>query len=1041
MLKDVTVDGVTYMDSVTDNQDGTYTFELDIWNGYTPFVHFEFADAAGYKVSYNPSGETIVVTDMDGNSIEGDVLHAYGAEATELKLKLVASVGYDYATEFSGIKVVQKNFDTDETVVTFIKRNALDTDAEEAGVYYYTITDTSVLTEISVVDWVYPFDKEYKVDYDKAYDAKVEVSIDSGTEAVANPYQIYEYGEADVMTFKLTPPTDVDASNYKDGGWKNQFKFYVTENENESLQSVNYADNFEYDETNNTFTMSISMSETTRGMVFVVYWTAAEEIFAQMNPDGESYFGEYGAAYNNDSYGTVTVEKKLLDITEHCTYRDGGKVKIAMEDDLDPMVAVKITPDANSVLDNICLGEDSFADSYGDMEHWPSLSYDVATDTYTYLWNVNEGYLNIDFDKATEKILAVSASCNEALDTVTVAGTAKNITTVDVVLYSDAYCQNALDTKSGITVADSRFACTFEGLSLTDQETYYVVVTDASEDKNEIADTASAEFVACSEHDYENVCIGTVCITCGDERAEAPGHDYSSACDTKCDNCNDGSGDRVAATAHSYDNECIDTECADCGETRTEVPGHTTSGDCDEKCNVCQSALTPLVDHTYDSCEDTVCNVCEETRTAMAHKYTDCDDTSCDNEGCTKTRTAPGHSYTGQTWMKDATSHWQKCANCSATSTREPHNLVEQADGSSKCSTCGYIVECEEVPNVTVSYKTHIQTFGWEKEFKTDGEMSGTSGKAKRLEGIEIIVDSAEAGKDVDLGIQYTTHCQTYGWLPWSADGDMNGTEGEAKRLEAIKIQLTGEDADEYDVYYRVHAQTYGWLGWASNGAAAGTAGLAKRLEGIQIVVVKKGETFDKNMEGITSKDSRAYIAKDGSTDATVTGAATPNVTYRTHVQKYGWQAWKYNGVMSGTSGEAKRLEGIEIKLTNKDCEGGIAYCTHVQTYAWQGADLDDPTTWKQDGKMAGTSGEAKRLEAICITLTGEMAEKYDVYYRVHAQTYGWLSWASNGAPAGTAGYAKRLEGIQIVIVPKGEKPADNYQGVTSTNAKSYIEK
>ena len=58
--------------------------------------------------------------------------------------------------------------------------------------------------------------------------------------------------------------------------------------------------------------------------------------------------------------------------------------------------------------------------------------------------------------------------------------------------------------------------------------------------------------------------------------------------------------------------------------------------------------------------------------------------------------------------------------------------------------------------------------------------------------------------------------------------------------------------------------------------------------------------------------------------------------------------------------------------------------------------------------------------EAICITLTGEMAEHYDIYYRVHAQTFGWLDWAKNGAPAGTAGYAKRLEGIEIKLVPKG---------------------
>lgn len=68
---------------------------------------------------------------------------------------------------------------------------------------------------------------------------------------------------------------------------------------------------------------------------------------------------------------------------------------------------------------------------------------------------------------------------------------------------------------------------------------------------------------------------------------------------------------------------------------------------------------------------------------------------------------------------------------------------------------------------------------------------------------------------------------------------------------------------------------------------------------------------------------------------------------------------------------------------------------------------------------MSGTSGKALRLEAIEIKLTGEVANHYDVYYRVHAQSFGWLDWAKNGQSAGTAGYAKRLESIQIVLVPK----------------------
>ena len=348
--------------------------------------------------------------------------------------------------------------------------------------------------------------------------------------------------------------------------------------------------------------------------------------------------------------------------------------------------------------------------------------------------------------------------------------------------------------------------------------------------------------------------------------------------------------------------------------------------------------------------------------------------------------------------------------------------------------------------NVGVSYRTHVQSIGWQP-YVSNGAMAGTSGQAKRLEGININVSG-----NPNLGIQYTTHVQSYGWLPWSSNGDMSGTEGEAKRLEAIKIQLTGADKDKYDVYYRVHAQSYGWLGWAMNGAPAGTAGYAKRLEGIQILVVKKGEKINQNQGGIKSARNEAYIALAGSspvvgaaatsnTDPTIGGAETANVSYRTHVQSYGWQGWKYNGQMSGTSGQAKRLEGINITLTNKPYSGGICYTTHVQSYGWQG-NINKSATWKKDGEMAGTSGQAKRLEAIMIKLTGEMADHYDVYYRVHAQSYGWLGWAKNGDPAGTAGYAKRLEGIQIVLVPKGgTAPSYSYGGINSANEQAYIAK
>lgn len=283
----------------------------------------------------------------------------------------------------------------------------------------------------------------------------------------------------------------------------------------------------------------------------------------------------------------------------------------------------------------------------------------------------------------------------------------------------------------------------------------------------------------------------------------------------------------------------------------------------------------------------------------------------------------------------------------------------------------------------SISYQTHVQDYGWQS-WKSNGEVSGTVGQSKRLEGINIKLSN------INGSIEYKTHVQDIGWQDWKSNGQMSGTSGQSKRLEAIQIKLSGEAANQYDVYYRVHAQDYGWLDWAKNGESAGTEGYSKRLEGIQIVLVKKGE----NAPGSTS---RPFIYK--------------MIKYQTHVQNIGWQGEKADGEMSGTTGQSLRLEAIKIQLSSS-IDGGIVYKTHVQDYGW--------LNFVTNGQASGTTGQAKRLEAIQMQLTGNAKNQYDLYYRVHAQNFGWLGWAKNGESAGTAGYSYRLEGIQIVLVPKG---------------------
>jgi len=302
--------------------------------------------------------------------------------------------------------------------------------------------------------------------------------------------------------------------------------------------------------------------------------------------------------------------------------------------------------------------------------------------------------------------------------------------------------------------------------------------------------------------------------------------------------------------------------------------------------------------------------------------------------------------------------------------------------------TATFTVNILERDTAGIQYRTHVQSIGWQG-YVSDGEMSGTEGRALRLEAIEI-----DALGKSDLGIRYSTHIEKIGWQDYVTDGQLSGTEGRKLRLEAIKMELTGEESALYDIYYRVHAEKIGWMDWAKNGSAAGTAGFGYRLEAIEIRLVEKGT--EPNLP--TEESYRSKLDPE-------------DISYRTHVQSIGWQDYVSDGEMSGTEGRRLRLEGIEIKLGDHLPTGSVEYSTHVEKLGWL-----DPVT---DGAMSGTEGRALRLEAIRIRLTGEMARQYDVYYRVHAEKVGWMGWAKNGEDAGTAGYSYRLEGIEIVMVEK----------------------
>ena len=455
--------------------------------------------------------------------------------------------------------------------------------------------------------------------------------------------------------------------------------------------------------------------------------------------------------------------------------------------------------------------------------------------------------------------------------------------------------------------------------------------------------------------------------------------------------------------------------CTKCSDIKMNIKAHTFVQKYDgtyhwKQCSIC-GYETAKTKHSG--------NPCSECNYESNHIWVDKHDSSKHWQECSichKKQNEENHTAKSG-WLKDSTNHWQICSKCSDVKMNvKVHTFVQKNDRTyhwKQCSTCGYETtkekhsgnpckDCnykvttnnEVKDNASVRYQTHVQTYGWQNNV-FNGQTSGTTGKSKRLEAIRLSIQNTQ----YKGSILYRTHIQTFGWENnWKADGEMSGTSGKAKRLEAIQIKLTGELAEHYDIYYRVHAQHFGWLDWAKNGQSAGTATYSYRLEAIEVRIVEKG----KSAPGSTARPFHQRY-----------------VFYQTHVQTYGWQGGKYDGEISGTTGQAKRLEGIRISLPSQLYSGTIQYRTHVQTYGWE-------SNWKSNGEMSGTSGKAKRLEAIQIQLTGEMAKYYDVYYRVHAQRFGWLDWAKNGQSAGTAGYAYRLEGIQIVLVSKGGKAPGN---------------
>lgn len=298
----------------------------------------------------------------------------------------------------------------------------------------------------------------------------------------------------------------------------------------------------------------------------------------------------------------------------------------------------------------------------------------------------------------------------------------------------------------------------------------------------------------------------------------------------------------------------------------------------------------------------------------------------------------------------------------------------------------------------------HVQDFGW-RDSVGAGEIAGTTGLSKRLEALRINASFDGLSEDEEKEAIVVQAWTDGDWRGEVQNGEIAGTVGEGKSIEAVKIRLSERLAESYSVWYRVHSADVGWLGWARDGEPAGTVGYGHDAQAVQVVILP-------NASGAPGSTDKPFMNH---------GDDAPRIALNAHVSSIGWQPTVYDGSVAGTTGKSLALESLKAGVDWFGHDSAVELRGHVAGIGWQ--------DWNEG--QCGTTGQSRALEAIQIRLTGEIADSYDIWYRVHSADYGWLGWSKNGTAAGTVGLGKRIEAVEVRLVVKGGTAPGSTDGST----------
>lgn len=174
-------------------------------------------------------------------------------------------------------------------------------------------------------------------------------------------------------------------------------------------------------------------------------------------------------------------------------------------------------------------------------------------------------------------------------------------------------------------------------------------------------------------------------------------------------------------------------------------------------------------------------------------------------------------------------------------------------------------------------------------------------------------------------------------------------------------------------------------------------------------------DATDSSVEGAQAAQKGSALAltvnaQEASNALQVQADSASKITYRVRMLSGGWQSVCADYAVAGKAEDNQRITALRISLP-KGMDGGVVYSVRRSDGTW--------SDWKADGAVAGTFRD---IEAVRVKLTGSIAAKYDVVYRVNLDDVGWQKRVRNGMVAGTSGKGKAIRAIRMTLVRKSAR-------------------